>query len=97
MELNQLFTIHPGNTPVGFDVVEIEKIKKLVETPLESESIVDLETQDTDEEQTKTITEEIEEFKVVTKLTMDSRKLKVDINPQFLSELEQLQIKFKVS
>lgn len=96
MELNQLFNIHPGNTPVSFEIIEIEKIKKLVETTLESE-ITDIETSDIEGAEPKTITEEIEEFKIVTKLTMDSRKLKVDINPQFLSELEQLQIKFKVT
>jgi len=97
MKLSQLFNIHPGNTPIGFEVIELEKIKKLVQIPIESEVVLDTDTNNSEDNDVRTITEEIEEYKVVTKLTMDSRKIKIDINPQLLSELEQLHINFKLS
>ena len=41
--------------------------------------------------------EEIEEIKVVTKLTMPSRKLKIKISNELLVELEKMQINFKLN
>ncbi len=97
MEMNEIFNQHPGNTQVNFEVLEIEKIKKIVETTLPTEDAI-AELEDENEEvQNKIIAEEVEEYKIVTKVSMDSRKLKVDINPLFLSQLEQLNIKFKLS
>ena len=46
--------------------------------------------------ETKTVTE-IEEIKVVTKLSMPSRKLKVQIYNELLFELEKMQINFKLN
>ncbi len=41
--------------------------------------------------------EEIEEIKVVTKLSMPSRKLKIKISHELLVELEKMQINFKLN
>ena len=42
-------------------------------------------------------TTEVEEIKVVTKLTMPSRRLKIKISNELLFELEKLQINFKLN
>jgi DNA polymerase-3 subunit alpha len=41
--------------------------------------------------------EEVEEIKVVTKLSMPSRKLKIKISSELLVELEKMQINFKLN
>ena len=41
--------------------------------------------------------EEVEEIKVITKLTMPSRKLKIKISNELLVELEKMQINFKLN
>ena len=43
------------------------------------------------------ISTEIEEVRVLTKLSMNSRKLKVNISNQLLQELENLQVDFKLN
>ena len=40
---------------------------------------------------------EVEENKIVTRLTMPSRKLKIRISNELLTELEKLQINFKLN
>ncbi|TDE45487.1 hypothetical protein E0I26_05930 [Flavobacterium rhamnosiphilum] len=42
-------------------------------------------------------TTEVEEIKVVTKLSMASRKLKIKISNELLVELEKMQINFKLN
>ena len=90
--------------------MELEKTKRIievapVETDNEEEIFVD-EIEDSEvetDELTDSITvaklkvEEIEEIKVVTKLTMPSRKLKVKISNELLIELEKMQINFKLN
>jgi DNA polymerase-3 subunit alpha len=39
---------------------------------------------------------EVEEIKVVTKLTMASRKLKIKISNELLMELEKMQVNFEL-
>jgi DNA polymerase-3 subunit alpha len=40
---------------------------------------------------------DVEDIQVVTKLTMPSRKLKVNISNELLQELEKLQVSFKLN
>ena len=40
---------------------------------------------------------EIEEIKVITKLEMPSRKLKIKISNELLTELEKMQLNFKLN
>ena len=79
----------------------MEKIKKQIIETVEDETI-DV-SDDTDSEEAlesvaiaPTI-KEVEEIKVVTKLSMPSRKMKVKISNELLQELESLQINFKLN
>ena len=81
--------------------MELEKIKRIVEaTPEfaenEEESFVDENEEATEVVEIKPVTE-VEEIKVVTKLSMPSRKLKVQISNELLFELEKMQINFKLN
>jgi DNA polymerase-3 subunit alpha len=85
--------------------MEIEKIKKLVETAAiveENEEVVfeneneDMEASDMSENKAVQVTE-VEEVKVVTKLSMPSRRLKINISHELLIELEKMQINFKLN
>jgi DNA polymerase-3 subunit alpha len=88
--------------------MELEKTKKLVAVaPIEIENeevaFVDenedseMETLEIPETSTEEKVEEVEEIKVVTKLTMASRKLKIKISNELLVELEKMQINFKLN
>jgi DNA polymerase-3 subunit alpha len=90
--------------------MELEKIKRLVTIdPIELEndevSFVDVSEDDPEMEvleipgSTSAVAkvEEVEEIKVVTKLTMPSRKLKIKISNELLVELEKMQINFKLN
>ena len=100
MELNELFKANAGETTVTFEVMELERVKTIVQVPVVSEMNDSDEVGDTEEsldEVEITMPEEKEEIKVVTKLSMPSRKLKVGISNAVLSELERLQINFKLN
>ena len=88
--------------------MELEKTKRLVavapdEIENEEEVFVDqnedaeIGTLEIPEENTVVKVEEVEEIKVVTKLTMPSRKIKVKISNELLVELEKMQINFKLN
>jgi DNA polymerase-3 subunit alpha len=112
-KLNHLFQENKGNNTVSFEIMELEKTKRLVEvaaSEIEVEDdpdvafLEDNEGSDNDNETntdvittTKLKVEEIEEIKVVTKLTMPSRKLKIKISNELLQELDKMQINFKLN
>jgi DNA polymerase-3 subunit alpha len=100
-KLNRLFQEHRGDNTVSFEIMELEKIKRIIETAPEfseneDEPFVDENEDATEVVETKTVTE-VEEIKVVTKLAMPSRKLKVQISNELLFELEKMQINFKLN
>ena len=100
MELNELFKANAGETTVTFEVMELERVKTIVQVPVVSEMNDSDEMSDVDEsldEVEITIPEEKEEIKVITKLSMPSRKLKIGVSNAVLSELERLQINFKLN
>lgn len=99
-QLSTVFQQNKGDKSVVFEVMELEKIKSQVEmTPqivspedeVESDIVYDEENP-----QVELLTE-IEEIKVVTKLEMPSRKLKINISNELLSELEKMQVNFKLN
>ena len=107
--LDDLFLKEKGDHQVVFEVVELQKIQKqvVVETPAylatdESEDEVNEEISDTNDQQfvspiippTITFKEEIIE---INKLSMPSRKLKVQISNELLQELELMQVDFKLN
>lgn len=81
--------------------MELEKVKRQVVENVEEESI-DVSDEANDDAEIENIEiapniTEIEEIKVVTKLTMPSRKMKVKISNELLQELESRQINFKLN
>ena len=102
-KLGHLFFDNKGDNQVSFEIMELEKIKKLVETvPVIEESedaVFDEEMEDSGNDNTLKEAQitEVEEIKVVTKVTMPSRKLKIKISNELLQELEKMQINFKLN
>jgi DNA polymerase-3 subunit alpha len=106
-QLNQLFQDNKGDNTVTFEIMELEKITKIVETISEiAETDEEVFVEETDiedvdvplmETQKISTTTEVEEINVVTKLSMPSRKLKVKISNELLLELEKRQINFKLN
>lgn len=98
--LSTVFQQNKGDKSVVFEVMELEKIKKQVEiapqiAPSDEEAESDV-VYDEENQQVEFVTE-IEEIKVITKLEMPSRKLKINISNELLSELEKMQVNFKLN
>ena len=98
-QLNHIFQSNKGDNQVTFEVLEIEKTKKIVESQLkyvENEEIVDADIDGQDELE---IENQIVEEKnhIVNKVSMPSRKLKVKISSELLLELEKLNLKFSLN
>ncbi|HEX8014356.1 MAG TPA: DNA polymerase III subunit alpha, partial [Flavobacterium sp.] len=104
--LSQLFNAYKGDNSVTFEIMELEKVKRLVEVETANEfeetddAVFTDENDDGDvaleDTKIKEVTE-VEEIKVVTKLSMPSRRLKVRISNELLEELEKMQINFKLN
>ncbi|WP_348799088.1 DNA polymerase III subunit alpha [Flavobacterium adhaerens] len=99
--LNRLFQEYKGDNMVSFEVMELEKIKRIVETTsdfenADEETFGDENDEANDGVEVKQVSE-VEEIKVVTKLSMASRKLKVQISNELLFELEKMQVNFKLN
>ncbi len=106
-QLNQLFQENKGDNTVTFEVMELEKITKIIQTTAEINEadeevfVEESDSEDADvsliENQKINATTAVEEINVVTKLSMPSRKLKVKISNELLLELEKRQINFKLN
>ncbi len=101
-QLQDLFRANKGDNSVAFEVMEVEVIKKIV-SAIRQESIVVEESVDGEEvieDETLIVsqdTSEIEENKIITRLSMQSRKLRIKISNELLQELEKLQVNFKLN
>ena len=99
-QLAALFHTHKGDHQISFEVMELERIKKKVELTAKA---VEVPAEETGEEELDTdafdveVPAETEEIKVVTYLAMPSRKAKIKISSELLSELEKLQLNFKLN
>ena len=98
-ELNNLFTVNKGDHSVTFEVMELERIKKIIEM---SPVIIDEEMESIEEGEEEAaldlaIPVEKEDIVVKTKLSMPSRKLKVKISSELLHELDKMQVSFKLN
>jgi DNA polymerase-3 subunit alpha len=102
-QLNTVFQSNRGDHSVSFEVLELEKFKKQVEvtTPLVLETdettFVDAAELEPQEESEISVTTEVEETRIVTRLSMPSRKLKIKISNELLQELEKMQLNFKLN
>ncbi len=95
--LQDLFLRAQGDNQVTMEVMELQKVKRMVATEVVVEREED-EASDNEDEAENTIVEaEIEEIQVVTKLVMPSRKLKIKISNELLQELDKMQINFKLN
>jgi DNA polymerase-3 subunit alpha len=97
-QLNQIFTSNKGDNTVTFEIIEQEKVKKIVETVpkiiVAEEANSDIESLEDIEMEIPTVEEEIQ---VITKVTLPSRKLKIKISTELLQELEKLGLNFKLN
>jgi len=107
-QLNEVFKSNEGSNPVTFEVLEIEKVIKKQElvavkeiVPVENDTIIDIDNLDAESEIEEEEIEEAptatEENRVVTLLSMPSRKVKINISKALLEELERLQVNFKLN
>ncbi|MES2812028.1 MAG: DNA polymerase III subunit alpha [Bacteroidota bacterium] len=105
--LNAVFEANKGDNTVSFEIMELETFKKQIEIasePVEMEEMTDDTVAESNEENTEEITEslpavltEVEETRVVNKISMNSRKLKIKISSELLQELEKMQLNFKLN
>jgi DNA polymerase-3 subunit alpha len=99
--LRELFEKEKGDNQITIEVMELEKIKRQIIETIENEAIDVSDESETDEElmtvEIAPRVTEVEEIKVVTKLSMPSRKMKVKISNELLQELESMQINFKLN
>ena len=101
-QLNDIFKVNKGDNQVSFEVMEIETVKNTAEisVPLITESDVNLDV-DTetilDDESEINLPAAADEIKVITSVTLPSRKLKIKISNELLQELEKMQINFKLN
>ncbi|UGS23401.1 DNA polymerase III subunit alpha [Flavobacterium channae] len=101
-ELNRVFSENKGDNSVTFEVMELERIKRIVEDVPVAPATIEIDDDVLDEtgelpEMEMEIPVEREEIIVKTKLSMPSRKLKVKISSELLQELEKMQINFKLN
>ncbi len=89
-ELSAIFQANKGDNSVTFEVLEVEKYKRVLEANIILEAVD--ENGDAIE-----VATEVEETKIITKLAMPSRKLKVKICTELLQELEKLDVKFRLN
>lgn len=107
--LNTVFQTNKGDNQVSFEVLEVEKIVKKTEVtpvkeilPVENDTEIDIDNLDVEaemeeEEVALSVHEEKEETRIVTLLSMPSRKVKIKISKELLEELERMQINFKLN
>jgi len=101
-KLNTVFQSNKGDNQVTFEVMELETIKKEVAlAPVEievDEIVMDEDGNIVENENALPIVEnDVEETKIITYLSMPSRKLKIKISNELLMELEKMQINFKLN
>jgi DNA polymerase-3 subunit alpha len=107
--LSAVFKDFQGDHQVSFEILETEKamvkstVKRVEIEASETEEDLDLEEEDLDSEEdiavqsSLEITTETEEIRVLTKLAMNSRKLKVHICYELLQELEKIDLNFRLN
>ncbi|WP_396149618.1 DNA polymerase III subunit alpha [Flavobacterium sp.] len=96
-ELSAIFKTFQGDNAVTFEVMELEKVKKEVEIKpiaIASDDDLDIENLEDIEIEIEAPTEEI---RVVNQLSLPSRKLKVKISNELLSELSKLNVDFRLN
>jgi DNA polymerase-3 subunit alpha len=92
-QLSHVFQVNKGDHSVAFEVMETEQVRRTIEVaPIEINDEV-LPDDDTEIE----VAAEVEETRIVTKLSMPSRKVRVKICTELLGELDRMQVNFKLN
>ena len=111
LKLSELFKANSGENLVNFEVLEIEKVTKVVEqnlpvaVPILSSSeesdldtdVIDLDAEMEQPEMEVNLPVTVDENRVVTRLAMPSRKLKVKITKELLEELDKVPVNYKLN
>jgi DNA polymerase-3 subunit alpha len=97
-QLNQLFTANKGEHTVSFEVVEFEKVLKPIEplpkVLIDDEIIIDTDNPEEMEVEIPVVEAQVQ---IATRISLPSRKLKIRISNELLSELEKMNIKFSLN
>ncbi|MBF6607628.1 MAG: DNA polymerase III subunit alpha, partial [Flavobacterium sp.] len=96
--LNDVFHSNKGDNSVCFEVMEVERIKKII--AVEEPALTGENGASIGDDESELLTEaatEIEETRIITRLSMPSRKLKIKISNELLQQLEKMQINFKLN
>ncbi len=97
-QLNAVFQSNKGDNTVTFEIVEFDKTKIISELV---PKIVAVDDENFEPENLDEIEIEIpvieEEIKIMTKVSLPSRKLKIKISNELLFELEKMKIKFSLN
>ncbi|NMH28514.1 DNA polymerase III subunit alpha [Flavobacterium silvaticum] len=105
-QLSHLFQLNTGVHPLGFEIVETEIVKRqlaaIAMVPAEVEEMDEVSPEsDADTEAAIEAIPEVaqptEEVRLITKLAMNSRKVRVNICTDLLNELDRLEVRFKVN
>ena len=97
-QLNSIFQSFKGENTVSFEIIEQEKIKKIIEAAPKAgvDEETDFDAENLDEIEMELPTVEME-TQVITKVTLPSRKLKIRISNELLQELEKMGLNFKLN
>jgi DNA polymerase-3 subunit alpha len=97
-KLNEIFSTNKGDNTVTFEIVELEKVKKVIPIipKILEEETPNFETDNLEEVEIEIPIEE-EQIQVATKISLPSRKLKIKISNELLLELEKMNIKFSLN
>ena len=97
-QLNAVFQSNKGDNTVTFEIVEFDKTKIISELV---PKIVAVDDENFEPENLDEIEIEIpvieEEIKIMTKVSLPSRKLKIKISKELLIELEKMKVKFSLN
>jgi DNA polymerase-3 subunit alpha len=97
-QLNHLFTANKGEHTVSFEVVEFEKVLKPIEplpkVLIDDEIIIDTDNPEEMEVEIPVVEAQVQ---IATRISLPSRKLKIRISNELLSELEKMNIKFSLN
>lgn len=94
-QLSHIFQANKGDHSVCFEVMETERIRRAVETA--TVVVNDDVLPENEVEVAEMEVAEVEETRIVTKLSMPSRKVKVKICSDLLHELERMDLHFKLN
>ncbi|MDR6966588.1 DNA polymerase-3 subunit alpha [Flavobacterium arsenatis] len=96
--LNDIFQRHKGDNQVAFEVLEKDKVQRIVqEEPVLTESEEEVQEDDETAQMVQVLVPTVvEEDRIITRLSMSSRK-KIKISNELLQELEKMQIEFKLN